>query len=112
MFKCKLEKRASAIKKIRAKFGRNVSHEVLVFCSGRNIYAQVVDLKNGNTKFSISTCDKNDKKNHRNIATASKLGSDIAKKCKQENITNVSFNRAEKIFHGVVKAVADGFYQE
>ena len=112
MLECKAKKRASAIKKIRAKFGRGVVYELLVFCSGKNIYAQIVDLKSGNTKLSMSTCDKNDKKNHRNIATASKLGAEMAKKCKQEKITNVSFNRAEKIFHGVVKALADSFYKE
>ncbi len=45
MLECKAKKRASAIKKIRAKFGRGVVYELLVFCSGKNIYAQIVDLK-------------------------------------------------------------------
>ena len=82
-----------------------------MFCSSRNVYVQIVDLVNGNTKFTISTCKKGDKKNHRNIKNAEELGKSLASKCKELNIDKVSFNRAEKIFHGVVKAVADGFYQ-
>ena len=111
MFVCKKKKRAAAIKRIRSKFGRSVEYEILVFCSNRNIYAQIVNLKSGLTKNTLSTCDKNDKKNHRNIKTANDLGKRLADECKKNKISNVSFNRAEKIFHGVVKAVADGFYE-
>jgi len=111
MFGFRRKKRSSAIKRIRAKFGRGVQYEALLFCSSRNIYAQIIDIKSGETKLTVSTCKKGDKKNHRNIAEASKLGKLLSEKCKEAKISNVSFNRAEKIFHGVVKAVADGFYQ-
>ena len=111
MFEFKRKKRCSAIKRIRAKFGRGVRYEALLFCSSRNIYAQIIDIKNGKTVFTVSTCKKGDKKNHRNISYATNLGKDVAMRCKNENIKDVSFNRAEKIFHGVVKAFADGFYQ-
>ena len=33
----------------------------------------------------------------------------LAQKCSEAKI-NPSFNRAEKIFHGVVKELADSFY--
>lgn len=113
MFAIKRKKRDSAIKRIRAKFGRNIKHEILIFCSGRNIYAQIVNLSSGLTETTLSTCNKNDnKKNHRNIETAKNIGKKLADECKKRNIKDVSFNRAEKIFHGVVKAVADGFYQK
>jgi large subunit ribosomal protein L18 len=112
MLAIRRKKRTSAIKRIRAKFGRHVEHEILVFCSGRNIYAQIINLKSGVTEFSICTCDKNDTKNHRNIKTAAELGKKLSVECKKRKINNVSFNRAEKIFHGVVKAVADGFYKK
>lgn len=107
-----VSKRSGAIKKIRAKFGRAVDYELLVFCSDRNIYLQIVDLKSGLTKVSVSTLKKGNKQNNRNISCGTELGGRLAEICKQKGIKNVSFNRAEKIFHGVVKAVADGFYEK
>ena len=107
-----VSKRSSAIKKIRAKFGRFVEYELLVFCSNRNIYSQIVDLKSGLTKVSVSTLTKGNKKNNRNVSCGGELGAKLAEICEQKGIKNVSFNRANKIFHGVVKAVADGFYEK
>lgn len=104
------EKRAGAIKRIRSKFGYGAKHEVLVFVSSRNIYAQVIELGSGKTLFTVSTLSKGNKKNCRNIENAQKLGAVLALKCKEANIEKISFNRAEKIFHGVVKALADSFY--
>lgn len=107
----KRQKRTSAIKKIRAKFGYGCKYEVLIFCSNRNIYAQVIDLLNGKTLFTTSTLKlaKSDNKNAKNINYGKELGIALAKLCKDRNI-NPSFNRANKIFHGVVKSVADSFY--
>lgn len=104
------QKRCSAIKKIRAKFGYGCRHEVLLFLSGRNIYAQVIDLTNGNTLCSVSTLAFSNKGNSRNIENAKMLGVELAKRCSELKIGRPSFNRAEKIFHGVVKALADSFY--
>ena len=112
MLSLRRKKRSGAIKRIRSKFGRGVVHEILVFCSGKNIYAQVVNLKDRKTEFAVSTCKKGDKKNHRNVKFGYELGRVLADKCRDNKITNASFNRAEKIFHGVIKAVADGFYQK
>lgn len=112
MLSYRRKKRISAIKRIRDRFGMNVEHEVLVFCSGRNVYAQVINLKSGLTEITVSTCKKGDKKNHKNISTAIDLGKRLAKECENRKISNISFNRAEKIFHGVVKAVVDSFYQK
>lgn len=129
MFYVKRKKRSGAIKRIRAKFGRDVKFELLIFCSNRNVYAQIIDLKKGMTKFTVSTLSRDNdnshnndnskktykveskKKNYRNINIAHELGVKVAERCKAEKISDVSFNRAEKIFHGVVKAVADGFYE-
>lgn len=104
------QKRSSAIKKIRAKFGYGCKNEVLLFVSNKNIYAQVIDLTNGNTLCAVSTLMFDNKGNSRNIENAKKLGVELAKKCNELKIDRPSFNRAEKIFHGVVKALADSFY--
>lgn len=105
----KRRKRVSNIKMITNKFGYGCQNELLIFISNKNIYAQVVDLESGKTLFSASTISK-DKKNHRNILSATELGKVLADKCKDKKINKISFNRAEKIFHGVVKALADSFY--
>ena len=113
MFGFKREKRKRAIKRIRAKAGRKIGYEALVFCSSRNVHVQIIDRNSKKTKFEISTCKKGEKKNHKNVFLAGNLGRELASRCVQENlrVSDVSFNGAEKIFHGVVKAVADGFYQ-
>ena len=107
----KRKKRTGAIKKIRAKFGYGCKNEVLLFVSNKNVYAQVNDLLKNKTLFAISTLNlKKDKNlNVKNDKEAEELGKLLAKKCKEAKL-NPSFNRAEKIFHGVVKAVADSFY--
>lgn len=112
MREVKRKKRTSAIKRIRAKFGYGTKFEVLIFRSNRNIYAQLVDLMSGATKFTVSTLKKGNKKNVSNIESAEKLGEALAERCKKEKIKNPSFNRAERLFHGVVKAVADSFYKK
>ena len=105
-------KRSGSIKKIRSKFGRNVEYELLVFFSNRNIYLQIVDVRSGLTKISVSTLNKGNKQNNRNILCGQELGARLAEICRQKDIKNVAFNRAGKIFHGVVKAIADVFYEE
>ena len=94
---------------ITSKFGYGCKYEVLLFVSGKNIYAQLIDLMNKKTLFSVSTLSK-DNKNHRNIVCGKNLGKMLAEKCNAAKISNISFNRGEKIFHGIVKALADSFY--
>lgn len=106
----KRKKRSSNIKMITSKFGYKCRYEVLLFVSGKNIYAQIIDLMNKKTLLSASTLSTKDNKNHRNIACGKKLGKVLAEKCNDAKISNISFNRGEKIFHGVVKALADSFY--
>lgn len=105
------KKRTGAIKKIRAKFGYGCKNEVLIFCSNKNIYAQVIDLLSGKTLFSVSTLNfrGDNKKNVKNVKFGEELGKVLAQKCNEKKL-KPSFNRAEKIFHGVVKSVADSFY--
>ena len=107
----KRHKRSGAIKRIRSKFGYHCKYEVLLFVSNRNIYAQLIDFENKKTLCSVSTVSNGNNVNSRNIANATKIGAELAKKYVELKISEKpSFNRAEKVFHGIVKAVADGFY--
>jgi large subunit ribosomal protein L18 len=45
---------------------------------------------------------------HKGIAVAKQVGLSLAQKCKEKNITQVVFDRNGFLYHGQIKAVADG----
>jgi large subunit ribosomal protein L18 len=47
-------------------------------------------------------------KQTKGVETAKQVGLALAKACKEKNITRVVFDRNGFLFHGRVKAVADG----
>ena len=104
------KKRAGAIKRVREGFNRKAENEILILLTGRNVYAQIVNFKSGKTLCCVSSVKNGNKKNNRNIKTATIVGQELASKCKSLGVSDVVFNRAENRFCGVVKAVADGFY--
>lgn len=81
-----------------------------VFRSSHNIYAQVIDDRKGVTVVAASTLEKdftNSKKCRRNIETARKVGTLIAKRLLAKNIQEVVFDRGPYLYHGRIKALAD-----
>ena len=103
----KRKKRSSNIKMITSKFGYKCRYEVLLFVSGKNIYAQIIDDVAGNTLVSCSTLDKEIKTKHANKEAAKEVGALIAKKATEKKITEVVFDRGGYIYHGVVKELAE-----
>ena len=83
-----------------------------VFRSNSNIYAQIIDDEKQSTILASSSLDKDLKKQTGdktgNIKTATAVGSDIAKKAKEKGITEVYFDRGGYLYHGRVKALAEG----
>lgn len=81
-----------------------------VFCSGRHVYAQVVDDEAGSTVVSASTLDKElrDTGIRGDVAGATTIGKQVAAKALAANVSRVVFDRGGFRFHGRVKAVADG----
>lgn len=79
---------------------------LVVSRSLNNIYAQVVDDDAGSTIIGISS--KSLKKGRGNKELAEKVGEIVAEKAIKLGITKVVFDRAGKIFHGRIKAVAEG----
>jgi large subunit ribosomal protein L18 len=77
-----------------------------VFRSGRHIYAQIIDDRAGKTLVSHSTLEA--KKGVSNVDSAKEVGVEIGKKALSKNIKTVVFDRSGYVFHGRVKAVADG----
>jgi large subunit ribosomal protein L18 len=76
-----------------------------VFISGSNVSAQIIDDRAGKTLVSASTVSQ---KNDGNLTEkAKKVGDEIAKKAKSKKLSQVKFDRGEKLYHGRIKAFAD-----
>ena len=79
--------------------------------SSKNIYAQVIDDTSGRTLASASTLDKDlrgDLKTGADRAAAEVVGKAVAAKAVAAGIKDVVFDRGGYLFHGRVKALADG----
>ena len=79
-----------------------------VFRSENHIYAQVIDDVAGNTLCSASTVEKGFEGTGGNCEAAAKVGKTIAERALAKGIENVVFDRGGNIYHGRVKALADG----
>lgn len=78
-----------------------------VFRSARHIYAQLIDDTVGATLVSASTLDVEGLKGA-NKSSAHAIGMEVAKRALNKNIKAVVFDRNGYLFHGRIKAVADG----
>ena len=76
--------------------------------SNKNLSAQVINDDEGKTLASISTLEKEFAALKPNIEGAAKLGEAFGARLKDKNITKVVFDRNGYLYHGVVKAFADG----
>lgn len=76
--------------------------------SNCNLYVQVIDDEAGKTLASISTLEKDFAALKPNIEGAAKLGEAMGQRLKEKEITTVVFDRNGYLYHGVVKALADG----
>jgi large subunit ribosomal protein L18 len=79
-----------------------------VFRSNRSLYIQVIDDSVGGTLASASTLESELKDIKKNVGGASKLGEIMGKRLLEKNITSVVFDRNGYLYHGIVKAMADG----
>lgn len=77
--------------------------------TNKAIYAQIIDDLKGVTLASASTLDKDVAlKNGGNIEAATKVGKLIAERAKKAGVSKVQFDRGSYLYHGRVKAVAEG----
>ena len=76
------------------------------------MYAQIVDDAQQKTLVSVSTLSKDLRDELKGVKgnkqLAKQVGAAIAKKAQQNNIKKVVFDRNGYLYHGVVKALADG----
>lgn len=83
---------------------------LVVFRSNLHIYAQIVDDEKHSVLVSASTLrlTRDGQEAHCNKAGGELVGKEIARLAKEKSISSVVFDRNGYIYHGKVKAVADG----
>lgn len=79
-----------------------------VYKSNKYLYLQAIDDATGKTLASASSLEEAMKGVKRNVEGASRLGEEIGKRLKEKNIQAVVFDRNGFLYHGIVKAMADG----
>ena len=104
----KLQRRARRKRHIRKQVsGTTERPRLTVFRSARQIYAQIVDDVAGHTLVAASSLKQASDEGGK-VGAASAVGEALAAACKEKGITKVVFDRNGYIYHGRVKAVADG----
>ncbi len=78
-----------------------------VFRSNRGIYAQVIDDIEGRTLVAASSRELSDTGLNK-LEQAKKVGELLAGKAKEQKIEKVVFDRGSYLYHGRVRALAEG----
>lgn len=98
--------------RIRKKvFGTEARPRLSVFRSAKHIYAQLVVDSNGSTILAASTVSPEIRKEVASLKksdAARKVGEFIGRKAVEKNIRKVVFDRNGFLYHGRVKALAEG----
>jgi large subunit ribosomal protein L18 len=106
------ERRKKRHLRVRNKvFGTAERPRLNVFRSSKNIYAQLIDDMAGHTLAAASTLDKEIKEkgvNGGTVDAAREVGKLIAKRAADKGYNKVVFDRGGYIYHGRVKALAEG----
>jgi len=79
-----------------------------VYRSNKYIYCQIIDDISGVTLAAASSQEESIKKDVNKSEQAKEVGKLIAERIKSKDITNVVFDRGGYLYHGRVKALADG----
>ena len=103
----KLERRIKIKYRVRNKISGTAERpRMSVFRSNKQIYVQFIDDKAGKTLASASSLQLQEKVGKKEQAI--KVGEMAAKNAMEAGITKVVFDRNGYLYHGVVKALADG----
>jgi large subunit ribosomal protein L18 len=82
-----------------------------VYRSNENIYAQIIDDTTSKTLIACSTLDRSLKLNSaagRTCDASRRMGEKLAELSLKKNIKKIVFDRGPYLYHGRIKALADG----
>lgn len=90
---------------------RETRPRLSVHRTGKQIYAQVICDVQGKTLAAASTLEKELReklKSGSNKAAATEVGKLIAERAKKAGVSKIVFDRGRFVYHGRIKALADG----
>ena len=100
----KSDKRKRIQKRVRKKIkGTAALPRLSVFRSNKAIYCQLIDDVNGKTLAAARSTGSGSKSDQ-----AKETGESLAEKAKAANISEVVFDRSGYLYHGRIKALAEG----
>ncbi len=79
-----------------------------VFRSNKEIYGQLINDEEGVTICAVSSRDKDFSAKGTKVEVATQVGKALGEAAKSANIENCVFDRGGYLYHGRVKALADG----
>lgn len=88
--------------------GTSERPRLAVFRSNKHLYLQVINDLTGKTLVAASTLDEELKGKGDTIEGAKAVGSLVAKRSLAKGVSQVVFDRGGYIYHGRVKALAEG----
>jgi large subunit ribosomal protein L18 len=92
-------------------YGTAVRPRLCVFRSAKHIYAQIIDDDAGVTRVAFSSLSKEIDRsttNGGNVGGAKMVGKELARRALAIGISRVVFDRGGYLYHGRVKALAEG----
>jgi large subunit ribosomal protein L18 len=113
----KISRRVSAKASLKLKRKQRVRKKITgtperprlsVFRSAKHVYCQIVDDLTGKTIVGASSFENKNKLGRANKDVCFKVGESLAARCKDKKITKVVMDRNGQIFHGRIKAIAEG----
>ena len=105
----KENKRRRIHNRVRKKItGTAARPRLSVYRSNKSIYAQIIDDLTGHTLASASSIEEAVVKTVNKSEQAKAVGKILAERAAQLNINAVVFDRGGYLYHGRVKALADG----
>lgn len=111
--KGKVERRRRLKHHIRLRVrGTSARPRLAVYRSLHHIYAQIIDDATGKTLVAVSSLSKDAREQVKTlkgqIALGKLVGKLAAERARAQNIEQVVFDRSGYLFHGAVKALAEG----
>lgn len=105
----KVQKRDRIKRRVRGKIsGSSSAPRLSVYKSNKEIYAQLIDDKEGKTLAFASSREKGVNAKGTKTEVAAAVGKKIAEKAKAAGLEKIVFDRNGFVYHGRVKALADG----
>ena len=104
----RIRRRARVRRRVR---GTEERPRLSVFRSGKHVYAQVVVDSTGKTVLAVSTLSpelRPQLKKTANVDAAKQVGLLAARRCVEKGIKRIVFDRNGFLYHGRVRAVAEG----